>query len=196
MNNHTYIYNSQVNSTNLVVVNHGVSEDIRSEFIQKISNKAYNAGSSTLLLQMPYMNRKENGSSEGLVEEIASVDTVLSSIDLSQYTTIHFVGKSLGALIFINYIYQNRSKLSQVISVTFLGFLVEFTKLQLDNTLTLNIIQGSNDKYGTKAQLEEIIATYPDININVNYIDNADHSYRNTDKVPVYQDQAIDLIKF
>lgn len=193
----TYIYNSKFNSKNLVVINHGASEDIRSEFITKISDKAYNAGFDTLTIQMPYKDRGEGQTtSKELTEEIAAVKSVIESINLKSYDKIHFVGKSLGGLILLNYIYQNRDSLPAKFDITFLGFLVEFTILKSIEGMDIKIIQGSLDKYGTKQQIENIIQQNSKLKIDVKYIDNADHSYRNTAKEPVFQDDAIELIKF
>lgn len=193
----TFIYNSKSTSKNLVVINHGVSEGIWSEFVTKISNKAYDSENDTLLVQMPYMDRKEAGSStKELTEEVESVKLILEKINYQSYDKIHFIGKSLGGLILLNYIYQNRSLLPKDIEITLLGFLIEFTVLKPAEGLKINIIQGSRDKYGNKTQIEEIVKNNSDLNFDVKYIENADHSYRNTSKEPIYQDEAIGSIRF
>jgi predicted alpha/beta-fold hydrolase len=193
----TFIYNSNYKADKLVIINHGVNEGIRSEFLTKISNKAYDAGFSTLLTQMKYKDRGESKSSSmELVEEIQTVKEILNSIDLSRYNSIHFVGKSLGGLIFNRYIQDYRNTLPNDTKLTFLGFLVEFAEINEKMNYPMNIIQGTKDKYGTKIQLDELLAKHKDIDFKVIYIENADHSYRNSEKLPVFQDLAIDSIKF
>jgi predicted alpha/beta-hydrolase family hydrolase len=196
MTKFNFKYNKNSDSTKLVVINHGVSEGMNSEFIQNIAKKATNAQYSTILLQMPYFDRGEEKASQGLAEEIDCVTEVLKSIDLKQYDTIHFVGKSLGALIFNNFINENFELFDQKIEITYLGFLVEYCKINTTLSHKINIIQGENDKYGTKIQLEQLMASLTNITPNIVYIKNADHSYRNELKVPIYQDIAIESINF
>jgi predicted alpha/beta-hydrolase family hydrolase len=196
MSEYTYRYNKINHSTKLVVINHGVSEGVDSEFIQKIVNKATNENLSTLTIQMPYFDRGETKASQGLLEEIKCVKDILQSIDLEDYKYIHFVGKSLGGLVLNHFLNENIESFDQSIEITYLGFLVEHCTINAKLDIKTNIIQGERDKYGTKTQLDNVLSTLNSSQIKVTYIPNADHSYKNESKESVYQDIAIESINF
>jgi predicted alpha/beta-hydrolase family hydrolase len=194
MQSYTYSYNQISNSSKLTVIVHGGGEGIESNFIQKIRNK-FNS-QSTLLIQMPFINRGEEGTStKTFDEEIKEIKEIINSIDKSNIKSIKFIGKSIGALVLLNYIYQHYLELSKFeIDLTMLGFLVEFTKLDITKPLKINIIQGTNDKYGTILDVQNIIESSK-LQIELSLVENGDHSYRDVNKNPIFQDDAIALIK-
>ena len=78
------------------------------------------------------------------------------------------------------------------VKITLLGYLLEFTKLDPTKPLVIDIIQGSNDKYGSIENVKKVIRGCSNITLKV--IENGDHSYRDNNKNPVYQDLAIELL--
>ncbi len=193
MKSYTYSYNQISNSTKLTVIIHGGGEGIESTFIQKIKNKFKT--NSTLLIQMPFIDRGEEGTStKTFDEEIKEIKDIIDSIDKSSIKSIKFIGKSIGALVTLNYIYQNYLELSNYnIDLTMLGYLVELTKIDYSKPFKIKIIQGDNDKYGKIEDINNIIQDSK-LLIELLTIPNADHSYRDFNKNPIYQDLAIDLI--
>ncbi len=190
MHNYTYSYNQIANSQELTVIVHGGGEGINSEFIQKIKN-VFNS-QTTLLIQMPWLNRGEEGTSTPTFdEEILAINQIINSIDVSNIESIRFIGKSIGGLVLLNYIYQNFKMLKRFkIALSMLGFLVDKTEFDKTKPFNIRIIQGTNDKYG---KIEDIIKMIKkeQTPISLLRIEGADHSYRDQNKNPVYQDEVI-----
>jgi predicted alpha/beta-hydrolase family hydrolase len=190
----TYSYNSVTNSEDLNVIVHGGGEGINSVFIQKIKN-VYD-DESTLLIQMPFMDRGEEGTTTPTFdEEIKTVEDVMKQVDLSKIKNINFVGKSIGAHILIAYIYKNYSELDNYnLRITFLGMLVDLFKYEETKPIRISILQGTKDKYGS---IDDIISMIKQSNsplISLVRFENADHSFKDENKNPIYQNDVIDQL--
>jgi predicted alpha/beta-hydrolase family hydrolase len=192
LTNYTYSYNQISNSPILTIIVHGGGEGIESSFIQKIRTKY--SKNSTLLIQMPFIDREEEGTSTPeFLEEIAEFEEIINNINLSKVTTINMIGKSIGGLVLLNYYYKNYQELKEYnTKLSLLGYLLDNTKLKQDKPIIMDIIQGSNDKYGSIVDVQKAIADYPNITLKV--IENGDHSYRDSNKNPIYQDSAIEIL--
>jgi predicted alpha/beta-hydrolase family hydrolase len=190
----TYSYNSVTSSEDLNVIVHGGGEGINSVFIQKIKN-VYD-DESTLLIQMPFMDRGEEGTTTPTFdEEIKTVEDVMKQVDLSKIKNINFVGKSIGAHILIAYIYKNYSELDNYnLRITFLGMLVDLFKYEETKPIRISILQGTKDKYGS---IDDIISMIKQSNsplISLVRFENADHSFKDENKNPIYQNDVIDQL--
>jgi hypothetical protein len=190
----TYSNNSVTNSEDLNVIVHGGGEGINSEFIQKIKN-VYD-DESTLLIQMPFMDRGEEGTTTPTFdEEIKTIEDVMKQVDLSKIKNINFVGKSIGAHILIAYIYKNYTQLDNYnLRITFLGMLFDLFKFDEAKPIKISILQGTNDKYGSIEDIITMIKHSKSPLISLVRFENADHSFRDEYKNPIYQNDVIDQL--
>jgi predicted alpha/beta-hydrolase family hydrolase len=182
------------NTEKLIIVTHGASEGIDSSFIEKIIQKVKIEQTSVLAVQMPYKDRGENQSSgKELKEELEAVQKALEFVRYQDFKKLHFIGKSLGGIIFSRYLQQQPTELQSKSDLTILGYIYGDT-VTPEAVTQINIIQGEKDKYGTPEQLQEEIDKSAVKNITLNLVEGADHSYRNSNKEPEFQDRAIELI--
>lgn len=189
----------KINVTNsqdeLYVINHGASEGINSDFMNKLQLQLENAKKNYIFIQMPYKNRgEERSSGQETLEEIALIKEAFIELGLYEYSKIHFIGKSLGGLILTRFITQNFNQFIGNLYFTQLGFLVGDITIP-SNLKSFHIIQGENDKYGSIVDVNSVIESNKGLSIKLTQIPNADHSYRDTDKNPIYHQQAIDAIE-
>jgi predicted alpha/beta-hydrolase family hydrolase len=192
MKDYTYSYNQKSNSEELVVIVHGGGEGIESDFIQKIKN-VYKQH-STLLIQMPFFDRGEEGTStKTFDEEIKTFEDIFSTINIDQFNKISFIGKSIGGHVLLKYIYKHYFEIQKFNpSIQILGVLVDLIKLELDKPLKIRFIQGTNDKYGSIEDVIKLIKSSQSPDISLLRIEGGDHSYRDSNKKPIFQDVVID----
>jgi predicted alpha/beta-hydrolase family hydrolase len=187
----TYSYNSIPNSEDLNVIVHGGGEGINSDFIQNIKN-VYD-DESTLLIQMPFMDRgEEGGTTPTFDEEIITIEEVIKLVDLTKIKNLNFVGKSIGAHILLAYIYKNYTQLDNYnLRITFLGMLVDLFKYDETKPIRISILQGTKDKYGSIEDIVTMIKQTKSSLISLVRFENADHSFKDENKNPIYQDDVI-----
>lgn len=143
---------------------------------------------------MPFFDRGETQSSSAETrEEIQAVTDVLDMLHMKAYSQLHFVGKSLGGLILSRFILSQNKFNSPMNHFTILGFLANETKIESLNC-KLHIIQGSEDPYGSEQDIRKSLSIAGNKNYSLDVIRGADHSYRNVDKEPQYQLEAINKI--
>jgi predicted alpha/beta-hydrolase family hydrolase len=191
----TYTYHNKLNSNTLFVILHGGGAGIEDPFLGKIYDKIISANQSYLAIQMSFIDRVESSSS-GLEtpREIEEVQTVLDQINLSNYTDIHFIGKSLGGLVLQRFITQSPVFNALKTNLTVLGYLVGDVDISQFQG-SLHIIQGEYDPYGTPEAVQKDLDLSPNTSAKLDIIPNGDHSYRNDKKEPIYQDEAVGLIQ-
>jgi predicted alpha/beta-hydrolase family hydrolase len=191
MKDYTYSYNQKSNSEELVVIVHGGGEGIESDFIQKIKN-VYNKH-TTLLIQMPFFDRGEEGTTtKTFDEEIKTIEDIFSTVNIEQFKKISFIGKSIGGHILLKFIYKHYLKIKKFNpSIQILGVLVDLIKFELDKPLKIRFIQGTNDKYGSIEDVIKLIKNSQSPDISLVRIEGGDHSYRDMNKKPIYQDEVI-----
>lgn len=192
--NPTLIFNSFNTSKRLVILTHGASEGIENSFIQNIIHKFTAQKVSVLALQMPFKDRGENSSSgPELLEELEVVKQAMKLVNLFEYESIDFVGKSLGGIIFSKFLNSQDTNFQAKTSLTVLGYI--YGDVEINNYIgKVNIIQGENDKYGSKQDIEKDLDSCISNDKSLLIIPNADHSYRNENKEPIYQDSVVDLL--
>lgn len=193
-----YIYDLKwVNTSNeLVVINHGGSEGIESDFIQKIKRKF--TLSSTLLIQLPFKTRnKESTSGPEFKEELETYEEIFKIIrslpNFKNITKIKFIGKSVGGLIQYHFIQNNYLWIEPLsVDLTLLGYLFDHTTINHDFNFPIHIIQGSIDPWCNLENVSNLVKKYSFIKLSV--VEGGNHSFKNTKKEPVFQDLAISLI--
>ncbi len=143
---------------------------------------------------MPFKDRGENQTrSPETLEEIQVVEKVISSLDISNYKVINFIGKSLGGLILQRFIEKSKFNTNKH-QLTILGYLTEYVDISSLKT-QLHIIQGEKDRYGKLDDLNKLISGNPKKDIELSVVAKGDHSYRDENKNPLYQDKAVELIE-
>lgn len=190
----TINYYYSPNSKALTILTHGASEGIDSDFMKAAITKVKKSGSSVLVIQMPYKDRGENSSSgPELLEELNATKQALEFVEYNNFSSLKFIGKSLGGIIFSKFLEQANTEVKSKSSLTILGFIYAETVIP-SGTLGVTIIQGEFDKYGTVVKIQEEINKTENSNVKLIVIENADHSYRDGNNQPIYQDGVIELI--
>jgi len=188
-------FNSFNTSKRLVILTHGASEGIENSFIQNIIHKFSENKVSVLALQMPFKVRGENSSSGSeLLEELEAVKQAMKLVNLFEYDSIDFIGKSLGGIIFSKFLNNQNVNFQTKTSLTILGYI--YGDVEINNySGKLFVIQGENDKYGSKQDIEKDLDNSVSNDKSLLIIPNADHSYRNENKEPIFQTEVVKLLK-
>ena len=143
---------------------------------------------------MPYKDRGESQSSgKELLEEFEATQKALDLVEYNQFLSLKFIGKSLGGIIFSNYLANSSIEIQTKSSLTILGYIFGDAVLPT-HVSDIKIIQGENDKYGVPEQIINEIKSSDNKNIKFIVIKDADHSYRNASKEPEFQEEAIGLL--
>lgn len=192
LQNLSYKYYRKLSSKTAYLVLHGGGpEGIETTFISNIINTLSTTGSSVLGFNFPYCERgEENSSGEELAEETAALDKVVEFLRGEGYERIVIVAKSLGGITTSFWLEQHTDR---DVEVVVLGYVIGSVRTEaLQGKLRL-VIQGENDRFGNATSVSEELAKY-DISADILEIPKADHSYRNEQKEPAYQEQAINLL--
>ena len=121
------------------------------------------------------------------------MDALKRAVDfayLEGFSKIIIVAKSLGGIIASYYLEQYPDN---QIELLILGYIPSETKQRaISNNLKL-VIQGTNDRFASPIEVKKNVGSL----VEVIEILDADHSYRNSKKEPVYQETAIkELMKW
>lgn len=188
----SYKYYHKRNAETVYLVLHGGgAEGIETPFISSVIEGLVGTRNSVFGFNFPYCDRGEESSSgEELTEETAALQQAVQFLRGEGYKKIIIVAKSLGGIVTSYWLEQHPE---EDVEVVVLGYVIGGVKTQpLQNKVRL-VIQGANDRFGnaeavqTELQQHEVIA-------DVAELPNADHSYRNEQKEPVYQSDAIKLL--
>ena len=192
INNLKFINN---NSNTLDVLLHGSSGGMNYSLMQKIFDVCLKQGHSVANFNLPYFARgDEHSSGPELKEELETLQSVLNECKSKEYKYIRLIGKSLGAIIASYYI-KSLSKEEQLkYSVIVFGYATGSIDLKSFEG-KINIIQGEKDKFGDIETVKNDLKESVSKNINYFEIKNADHSYRNESKEPIFEDEAIEVFK-
>jgi hypothetical protein len=79
------------------------------------------------------------------------------------------------------------------VDVVVLGYVLGSVKTEALGSKLRLVIQGENDRFGGAQTVKDDLAKHG-IKARVIEVPKADHSYRNEQKEPVYQDDAITII--
>jgi predicted alpha/beta-hydrolase family hydrolase len=192
LNNLTFkFYHKQSAGRVYLVLHGGGTEGIESSFISSVIESLVQTRQSVFGFNFPYCERgDENSSGEELAEETATLNRVVQFLRSEGYEKIVIVAKSLGGITTSYWLEQHAD---ENIELVVLGYVIGSVKTEaLQGKLRL-VIQGENDRFGNAEAVKEEL-TKNNVEAEVLEVSKADHSYRNEQKEPVYQDQAIGLL--
>lgn len=184
-------YHKRGAKTVYFVLHGGGPEGVESPFISNIINSLSDKDSSVLGFNFPYCERgEENSSGEELAEETEALDTVVKFLRDEGYEKIVIIAKSLGNIITSFWLEKQPDA---NVEVVVLGYVIGSVKTQALQGKVRVIIQGENDRFGNAQAVKDELATH-NVDAEVVEMPNADHSYRNEQKEPIYQDKAVELL--
>ena len=188
----TYKYYRKNGAKKVFIVLHGGGPvGVETEFISAIFDAIAATRNSVLSFNFPYCERgEEHSSGPELKEEVAALKQVIDFVRSEGYSEVSVVAKSLGGIVSSYYF---EAYPDDQIELSILGYIPSEVKQKaISNNLKL-VIQGANDNFASPIEVRK----YVDSSTEVVGIENADHSYRDSKKEPVYQETAIkELMKW
>lgn len=192
MKNIKYIRN---NNDTLDILLHGSSGGMNYSLMQKIFDECVKQGHSVVNFNFPYFERgDENSSGDELPEELEALKFVLNKCNANEYKYVRLIGKSLGGIVASYYLRTLSNQEQPKYSVVVFGYIKGYTNLKNFNG-DIYIIQGEKDNHGDIEVVKNDFKDANSKNINCFEIKNADHSYKNELKEPIFEDEAIDIFK-
>jgi predicted alpha/beta-hydrolase family hydrolase len=184
-------YHKRGSKTVYLVLHGGGREGVETPFITNIISSLSNKDISVFGFNFPYCERgEENSSGEELTEEIETLDVVVKFLHDEGYEKIVIVAKSLGNIITSFWLAKQPDT---IVEVVVLGYVLGSVNTEaLKGKLKL-VIQGANDRFGDAAAVRDEL-TQHSIEAAIVEVPDADHSYRNGQKEPVFQDKAIQIL--
>lgn len=183
------------NSDTLDILLHGSSGGMNYSLMQKIADVCTKQGHSVANFNFSYFERgDEQSSGPELREEIETLQSVLNQCKAKEYKHIRLIGKSLGAIIASYYLKLLPKGEQSKYAVVVFGYVTGNIDLKGFEG-KIDIIQGEKDKFGNMEVVKNDLKDAISKNINYFEIKNADHSYRNVQKEPVFEDETIDIFK-
>ena len=196
INDLTFNYYKRKNTKSVYLILHGSGlNGINDSFIQNIfSSLQDDISRSIFMFNFLYCERGEKGSSgKELLEEKETLEIVLDFLEKEGYEEIIIIAKSLGGIIVSSY-FEGEKHPNIKIKVIILGMVLgDFLTENLKGKLGL-VIQGENDRFGNGEKVKEELQR-KGVNASIVEIKNADHSYRDFNGNPVFQQKAIEEIK-
>jgi predicted alpha/beta-hydrolase family hydrolase len=179
------------NTQNAYLIMHGGSKGIESEFLQKLIDKSASSNTTTLAFNFPYLDRGEESSSgPELIEELETMHTMVQMLADLGVKNITIIAKSLGGIVASYYLNSKLRSNNISFSLIIMGFVIPDVRLPLEVD-KLIVIQGAEDKFGNIQKVREFLSE-PHPNSSLISVEGADHSYRDPEKNPIYEDEAID----
>jgi predicted alpha/beta-hydrolase family hydrolase len=184
-------YHKKGAKTAYLVLHGGGPDGVESPFISSIVESLAKTGNSVLGFNFPYCERgEENSSGPELAEEIDALTTAVGFLKAEGYEKIIIVAKSLGNIITSFWLEKD---VGENVSIVVLGYVIGSVKTEALKGKLRVVIQGEIDRFGNAQTVKDELAAH-NVEAKVVEIPKADHSYRNAQKEPVYQDQAIGLL--
>ncbi len=185
----------EAQSDTLDVLLHGAGGGMNHSNITKAFEVCVKQGHSVINFDFPFFERgEEHSSGPDLTEEIETLKKVLTECKADKYKHIRLIGKSLGAIIAAKYLSQLAPDVQKKFSVVIFGYDTGMIDISgFPGKVT--IIQGEKDKFGNIEVVMKDLRNAASKDISYFEIPNADHSYRNEQKEPVYEDKAIEIFK-
>ena len=174
-----------------MILHGGGPVGVETDFISSIFDAIAATKNSVLCFNFPYCEREEESSSGSeLKEEMNALKQAIDFAYLEGFSKIIIVAKSLGGIIASYYLEQYPD--SQI-ELLILGYISsEIKQRAISNNLKL-VIQGTNDRFASPIEVKKNVGSQVEV---IEIID-ADHSYRNSKKEPIYQETAIkELMKW
>lgn len=180
-------------SVTLDVLLHGSKHGMQQTLMQKIFDACVKQGHSVVNFNFPFFERgDENSSGSELTEEVETLKKVLVSCNSNRYKHIRLIGKSLGGAIGAKFLAMLNRENQNKFSIIIFGYITGDIKLDAFPG-KITIIQGEKDGYGGINEVKKDLENATSKNITYFEIPNADHSFRNELKEPVYEDGAIEI---
>lgn len=188
-----YISNSK--SDTLDVLLHGGAGGMEQTLMKKLFDACVGLDHSVVSFNFPFFERgDEHSSGPELKEEIETLKYVLSHCGADKYKHVRLIGKSLGGIIIGKFLSQLEEDKQSKYSVIVFGYVTGDVDLKQFNG-RISIIQGQKDKYGGIEIVEKDMEGSLSKDVHLYQIVDGDHSYRNEEKEPVYEDEAIEIFK-
>ncbi len=182
-------------SDTIDILLHGGKGGMNQSLSLNIFDACVNQEYSVVSFNFPFFEREEEQSSgPELNEELKTLQTVLDECKADEYKHVRLIGKSLGGIIASRFVSHLTKMDQEKYSVIIFGYVTGDINLNNFNG-KITIIQGEKDKYGGIEVVKNDLKNAVSKNINYFEIKNADHSYRNGLKEPVFEDDAIDIFK-
>ncbi|MBP9759612.1 hypothetical protein KBD45_08015 [Candidatus Dojkabacteria bacterium] len=179
----------------LDVLLHGRSGGMNYSLMQKIADVCVKQGHSVANFNFPYFERgEEQSSGPELKEELETLKSVLSECKAEEYKHIRLIGKSLGAIIASYYLKALSKEEQSKYSVIVFGYVTGSIDLK-NFEGKIDIIQGEKDKFGNIETVKNDLKNAVSKDISYFEIKNADHSYRDGLKEPIFEDEAMEIFK-
>lgn len=179
------------NSDTLDILLHGSSGGMNYSLMQKIFDVCVGQGHSVVNFNFPYFDRgEEQSSGPELIEELETLQKVLDECNSKEYKHIRLIGKSLGAIIASCYLKSLPEAVQPKFSIVVFGYIAGSIDLK-EFSGKIDIIQGQFDKFGNIDVIKKDLENTKSKSINYFEIRGGDHSYRNEQKEPVFEDEAI-----
>lgn len=190
------LHNQNTETANLIL--HGGSKGIESEFIQKLFDASVKTGATTLAFNFPYLDRgEENSSGDELMEEVQSLSSAIDLLKTLGGKRINIIAKSLGGIVASYYLTNKERDLGITFSLFVLGYVVEDVKVPIVDLDKFVIIQGEKDRFGDAEKVESRLQKHSTKVTHIINVPAADHSFRDEQKNPIYEDRAIEeLFKY
>lgn len=185
----TYKYYRKNGGEKIFIIIHGGGPvGVETNFITSIFDTVAAIKNSVICFNFPYCDRGEECSSgTELKEEVAALKSVVDFVRSEGYKHIGIIAKSLGGIVSSYYLEQYPDN---QIKLAILGYIPNSIKqAAIKNNLDL-VIQGENDRFAPPSEIKKNVGS----SIKIVGIKNADHSYRNNKKEPVYQNLAIERL--
>jgi predicted alpha/beta-hydrolase family hydrolase len=192
MLNLTYkYYHKQASEEVFLVLHGGGPNGVESPFISKIITSIADSKHSVFAFNFPYCERgEERASGAGLTEEIDALNTIINFLRQEGYRKITIIAKSLGSVITSFWLAQNPN---ETIDVVILGYVIGSVKTASIADNLRVVFQGENDRFGGALLLKQELDTEKS-DAKIIEIKNADHSYRDANGNPIYQDLVIEKL--
>jgi predicted alpha/beta-hydrolase family hydrolase len=182
-------------SDTLDILLHGGKGGMNQSLNLKIFDASVYQCHSVVSFNFSFFERgEEQSSGPELKEELETLQSVLDKCKAKEYQYIRLVGKSLGAIIASYYLKSLSTEVRSKYSIVVLGYVTGSIDLK-SFPGKINIIQGEKDKFGNIEVVKNDLKDAVSKNINYFEIKEADHSYRNELKEPIFEDEVIDIFK-
>jgi predicted alpha/beta-hydrolase family hydrolase len=137
----------------------------------------------------------DSSPSEGLTIEVNLISNLMHQMAAEGYTKVHVIAKSLSSIV-LSYLLEQQPEIKDQLSkLTILGMPIGDVKTAALKGVTVDVIQGSEDRYGN---IQAVAEEFSQANLGPSRlveISGGDHSYRDVDRRPAHQTEAIKSIK-
>ena len=185
----------ETQSDTLDVLLHGAGGGMEHSNMRKAFDVCVKQGHSVVNFNFPFFERgEEHSSGPELIEEVETLKKILTECKANKYKHIRLIGKSLGAIIAAKYLSELTLDEQRKFSVIIFGYDTGMIDISTFGG-KISIIQGEKDKFGNIETVMKDLRNAVSKDISYFEVPNADHSYRNEQKEPVYEDEAIGIFK-